>query len=99
AHMQTDTDREPLIHDAATGGLLHGDGAAHGVCRRREHTHQAVAKPFHLLTTVGGDATDKQAIVRVEDALRVLVGMALRQVRRVKRSPTSCATTSAVAAG
>ena len=52
AGVDADLHGKPLAADAATRTLLHHDRAAHGVCRRGEGDHQAVAEGLHLRPAV-----------------------------------------------
>ena len=80
ADVEADADREVLAGDGAARGLLHVDGAAHGVGGGVEGDHEAVAERLHLGPAVGGDGLAQDLVVGLEDALGVLVPGALHEL-------------------
>ena len=82
ADVEAGADLQPLARRRAPRRLLHGDRALHGVGGGVEGDHQPVAEPLHLVAAVRLDGLAQQAVVRLEDALRLLVAGALQQLGR-----------------
>src|SRR5208282_5169988 len=61
-----------------TRGLLHGDGAAHRVGRRRERGQYSVPQPFQLRSASGFDRGTQQPMVNPEKPIRSLVALSLQ---------------------
>ena len=81
ADVEADADLEALAAGrGASRRALHADGAADGVGGGGEGDHEAVAEPLHLVPAGRRDGIAQELVVRLEDALRVLIARALQQL-------------------
>ena len=71
-------DLEPLAGGRASRRLLHGDRALDCVRCGIERDHQPIAEPLHFVPAVRLHGLAQQAMVGLEDALRLLVAGALQ---------------------